>query len=69
MKNIDNLISKYQNDCITDQEIVMLEAWVKSNDSNKSYFKSRIKEDYFTDVWAREDVNSVAFKNLFKCYT
>ena len=38
MKNIDNLISKYQNDCITDQEIVMLEAWVKSNDSNKSYF-------------------------------
>ena len=64
MENIDDLIQKYQNHCISDDEIIALEKWVKSSTRNASYFKDRVAQDYLLTRYSRKDTQTPAFKKL-----
>ncbi|WP_417885551.1 FecR family protein [Zunongwangia sp.] len=66
MENVDNLILKFQNHCISDEELIQLEKWVKSSKRNTYYFKSAIEQDYLLTVYSRRDEKLPELEDIFQ---
>ena len=63
MENIDDLIQKFQNRCISDEELMLLEQWVKSSKRNTYYFKNAVEQDYLLTAYSRKDERSPDFES------
>ncbi|MCL6218030.1 FecR family protein [Zunongwangia pacifica] len=66
MKNVDNLIQKFQNHCISDEELQQLEQWVKSSKRNTYYFKNAIEQDYLLTAYSRQDEKLPKLDDIFR---
>ena len=66
MENVDDLIQKFQNHCISDEELMQLEQWVKSSKRNTYYFKNAVEQDYLLTVYSRKDEKNPGFDDIFQ---
>ncbi|RXG11541.1 FecR family protein [Leeuwenhoekiella aestuarii] len=66
MENVDDLIQKFQNRCISDEELTQLEQWVKSSKRNTYYFKNAIEQDYLLTAYSRKDEKFSDFDKLLR---
>ena len=55
MEKVDDLIQKFQNHCISDEELQELEGWVKSSKRNTYYFKNAVEQDYLLTLQSRKN--------------
>ncbi|MDN3593305.1 FecR family protein [Zunongwangia endophytica] len=66
MGNIDNLISKFQNKSISDEELSELENWVKDSKDNNDYFIKSVQTDYLISSFYRKQEEIPNLSNLKK---
>lgn len=66
MKSIDELITKYLNNRIEEEELQLLEKLLKDSEENKQSFKNRVKNDFLINVWSQKEDNRDKLQKVFK---
>lgn len=66
MASINELIVKYLNNSIGEDELRLLEEWLKESGENRQAFKNWIKDDSLINVWSRQEENKDKLQQVFK---
>ncbi len=64
MKNSTDLIQKYLNNSISDEEIFQLSSLLKENDDLKLEFQKQVKEHYLIDLWQLNNNKDVRLQRI-----
>ncbi|RAV27612.1 FecR family protein [Sinomicrobium soli] len=49
---MENIIIKYLNNTISNEELDSLEQWLREDKKNEAYFKEFVRQDYTTELWS-----------------
>jgi ferric-dicitrate binding protein FerR (iron transport regulator) len=66
MAPINELIVKYLNNSIGEDELRLLEEWIKESGENRESFKNWIRDDSLITVWSQKEDNKEKLQKVFE---